>query len=624
MGSRMEIVWGPRDVDGKQTTTNIEGYVAGIQWSGANTEASRTLTFDLLNSPYDPGAAGDIPKLQMGDVIQMWIDGGRHFWGHIVDLEQKGEIGTVSVTCKDLMYNLLQSKLSIKFDGWTPEAIAKNICRRLGLEVGYLVPTGVALDKEYATDTAAYNIIMNAYSRASAETGKQYYPIMNGPAFGVCIKGWVEGERRDASGNVIETFVLKENEAITASEVKHSASGMVNRTVIYDKYGTQVGYSETKADVEKYGPYQESVTVSDDSTDGSTEGQNKLVGTTKEMTVSIVGDELLVSGGGVNIIESITGLSGLFYIKSDSHKWENGIHTTDLTLTLENITEAPEIQYSEPSSDDADGADGDIGGDAGGSGELNGRKVAAQFTAYGPPWGGINGGGIFADGGNPDKALAQGKLCCAAPPEIKFGTQVQVVGTGTDQDGKVYTVHDRGGAIKIKGGVYHIDLLMGTRKLQNDFGRRNGYLIIGDGTGFKSSGGSDDSSSSYSGNVSDARQKVCQLARSLCGKVRYVYGADNIPGGKGDCSSFTQYVYKHAVGIAISRTTATQVTKGHATNNPQPGDLIFWNTHGVHGHVGIYLGNGMCVQNGCSTGVALTNCNSSYWRSKLYGYRSIL
>lgn len=37
-----------------------------------------------------------------------------------------------------------------------------------------------------------------------------------------------------------------------------------------------------------------------------------------------------------------------------------------------------------------------------------------------------------------------------------------------------------------------------------------------------------------------------------------------------------------------------------------------------------FMGNGMCVQNGCSTGVALTNCNSSYWRSKLYGYRSIL
>lgn len=55
-----------------------------------------------------------------------------------------------------------------------------------------------------------------------------------------------------------------------------------------------------------------------------------------------------------------------------------------------------------------------------------------------------------------------------------------------------------------------------------------------------------------------------------------------------DCSGFTQYVYKNAAGINISRTTGTQINAGRPVSRSemQPGDLIF--THA--GHVGIYVG----------------------------------
>mgnify|MGYP000532620575 CR=1 FL=1 len=50
---------------------------------------------------------------------------------------------------------------------------------------------------------------------------------------------------------------------------------------------------------------------------------------------------------------------------------------------------------------------------------------------------------------------------------------------------KVHKVNDRGGAIKIVNGVYHFDLLMKTKAQCNRFGKRTGYAIIGNGTGFK-------------------------------------------------------------------------------------------------------------------------------------------
>lgn len=71
----------------------------------------------------------------------------------------------------------------------------------------------------------------------------------------------------------------------------------------------------------------------------------------------------------------------------------------------------------------------------------------------------------------------------------------------------------------------------------------------------------------------------------------YVYGATGAD--TFDCSGFTQYVYKHATGIDISRTTYSQINVGTPVSQSdlQPGDLVFPHA----GHVGIYVGNGQMI-----------------------------
>ena len=71
----------------------------------------------------------------------------------------------------------------------------------------------------------------------------------------------------------------------------------------------------------------------------------------------------------------------------------------------------------------------------------------------------------------------------------------------------------------------------------------------------------------------------------------YVWGATGIQ--TFDCSGFTQYVYNHAAGIEISRSTYTQINMGQEVSEDElePGDLVFPHT----GHVGIYVGNGQMI-----------------------------
>ena len=90
--------------------------------------------------------------------------------------------------------------------------------------------------------------------------------------------------------------------------------------------------------------------------------------------------------------------------------------------------------------------------------------------------------------------------------------------------------------------------------------------------------------------VSASGSAIVNYAYQLLGKP-YVYGATGP--NSFDCSGFTQYVFKNAAGINLSRTTYTQINEGVPVSreNLQPGDLIF--THA--GHVGIYVGNNQFI-----------------------------
>lgn len=90
----------------------------------------------------------------------------------------------------------------------------------------------------------------------------------------------------------------------------------------------------------------------------------------------------------------------------------------------------------------------------------------------------------------------------------------------------------------------------------------------------------------YSGSAS----AVINEAYKHIGKW-YEYGATGP--NTFDCSGFTQYVYRVATGIDITRTTYTQINVGRPVSQSelQPGDLVFPHT----GHVGIYVGNGLMI-----------------------------
>jgi cell wall-associated NlpC family hydrolase len=227
-----------------------------------------------------------------------------------------------------------------------------------------------------------------------------------------------------------------------------------------------------------------------------------------------------------------------------------------------------------------------------------GKEVDAEYTAYYPSNDPLQGGFKDAMGNRLDPS----KLTCAAPKEVPFNTKIQVKETGTNRDGLVYKVTDRGGAIKIVNGVYKIDLLMATKEECYKFGRRKGKAVIGVETNPVTSG---------------TGGKLVELAKSKLGR-KYVWGATGP--NTFDCSGLMLWCHKQ-LGISIPRTSLDQSKGGTLVNKSdlQLGDLVFFKTTSAEvGHVGVYAGNNQFVHASSGSGVVRTDSLSSSYYSKRY------
>lgn len=93
-----------------------------------------------------------------------------------------------------------------------------------------------------------------------------------------------------------------------------------------------------------------------------------------------------------------------------------------------------------------------------------------------------------------------------------------------------------------------------------------------------------------------------------------------------DCSGFTSYVFKNALGITLPHSSKSQSTLGTAVAKAdlREGDIVYFNTNGKGvSHVGIYIGNNKFIH-ASSKGIAVTSLSEAYYVKRYMGARRIL
>ncbi|HHN8242509.1 C40 family peptidase [Clostridioides difficile] len=558
--------------------------VDSVSWSGDYKSPSRTLEFSIVQSASDINFQQiDIP---IASTVCFYVDEKELFRGMIINRSKDSSSVNINFTAKDMGFLLLQSEVSYNFKDKLVEDIAKQVFADNKLAIGNIPKTNVKYTKMFIS-VNGYDTIMSAYTEASKTTKKKYMIEANLDKFNIIEKG-----------TVTLNIIFEEGFNLINTTFSESMENVKNKVLLVDQYGNKISekvnnslFKEVNVIMQKVIQQQENST---------TDIENEFKGIERTCSLKGYGDTSCITGRGVKVKDSYTKLVGLFYIDTDKHTWQNGDYQIELELNFQNIMDEKSVGQDEQKEEISD---------LSGNGALNGREVKAEFTAYYPSNDPMEGGLYQKMDG---KKLVPSNNTCAAPEVLKFKTQIQVKGTGTNIDGKTYTVTDRGGAIKVVNGIYKIDILMSSKKECYNFGRRKGTIIIGDGTGYTNSTG-----------------KVKELISIAKGKkgCKYVWGASGP--NTFDCSGFTQWCYKK-IGINIPRVSRAQGSVGKQVEKKslQPGDLVFFSSKGPKGtidHVGILIGNNEFIHSP-HTGdvVKISSLKGSYYSKNYVGARRFL
>lgn len=481
----MKLVWKSRKTS---KSVQIENYVTSLTWSGADTQASRTIEFDLVNSPYDSEMKR--PAIRTGDIITWYSDDNKkRFVGRVTSREKTSDVGTFKITAKDYMHNMISSKGSYKFKNKTPEYITRALCKDLGISVGSLKSTKVKIQKYLPDNMSYYDMIIKAYQKVSGKTHKLYMPRMNGTKFEIIEKG-----------KIIKDFALKDTVDITKSSFTENIDSMVNKVVVYNSKNQKIGSLKKSSWIKAYGPYQTTYkaddhkekvkyytskgkkktkkkTVSAKSLTSSAKSKAKkeFVGPTQTATLECIGHIGCVSGRGVRVIDHSTGLTSTYWIKSDEHKFENGHHTMTLELSFKNSME--NVSYNKYTASKSSSSSSTTYGSGSYYFKAE-KKYPANFSAYGT---------YFNNSGNPihsNGAYGQNTAykTVAGPPCFK-NKHLRISGTGTKWDGKIVKVTDTGTdddgrLFRKRNGRWRFDVCEKTYAEAARFGRHNGYVTV--------------------------------------------------------------------------------------------------------------------------------------------------
>ncbi|MCI9576974.1 MAG: hypothetical protein HFJ84_10105 [Clostridiales bacterium] len=321
---------------------DVTEQVQKVTLSGDYQQCARTLEISMLLKSCQRTGGRHHPHnqtweslvFQNGDHAALYHENQLLFSGNIETRARDSESSLVTLTAYDGGRILKKNTDAIKAAGLTPEGLVQTIAQKYGVPLGEIASTGVKLKKNYI-QRSLYDMIQSAYTDAGEALGKKYIVRFEGQK--LCVR---EKIRRD-------TTVLESGVNLFSSSVTESVADMVNQVVIVDENDKVLQTLKNDEDIARYGLAQ--VMVKQTSEDLTAQAKKKLEDGREEqkITVQNFGNPAYITGNAVVVKDTVTGLSGLFWIDSDVHSWKNGLYQNRLTLNFRNIMDEKDVGEEE-------------------------------------------------------------------------------------------------------------------------------------------------------------------------------------------------------------------------------------------------------------------------------------
>lgn len=328
---------------------DITNYVQKYTWSGDSDQAARKLDFTIAYNTPDKDKSFTPLNLKLGGFIYLFYresktaDEIEIFQGRIFYRKRSSDGYNFDFSCFDDMIYLAKSNIRAVING-TVTAGIQQVCNEIGIPVGTLPETLTANVNFIADDksgTEALKMLLDYQTAADKANGNEtkYLPV--------CINGAINVIKK---GEMIEGYTATADTNIISTEHSESIEDMVNRIKAVDDNGTVCQMFTNNDDVKHFGMIQKIYKMQppkkDETVDNVKAAKDKLVRQKDESSLKGLGFIQCITGYAINVQEEQ--LQGKFYIKSDSHTFENNKHMMDLTLEyMPDTPETPNIEQQD-------------------------------------------------------------------------------------------------------------------------------------------------------------------------------------------------------------------------------------------------------------------------------------
>lgn len=294
--------------------------VQSITWSGSDTEAARALSLSLA-VPRDGSV--ELPQLVEGSALTFRVKGDPLFTGPLLSATTTSQSAVVDLSAMDNGRFLVGNEGWYQFNDTGPEQAAAAVCGDFGIPVAALAPGGATASRKFP-GVSLDKIIKTMYALAADKSGKRFVLRFTGA-------GALEVVEKPSSA----TVEIQSTMSVTNT---WDISKLQNSVAIYTDTGALVRRVQDQGSIDLNGRLEHVITQRKDE-DAGPEAQAWLEdhGLQQNLTVETLGDTRLISGNAVKLRDTGSGVSGLFWIETDTHTWKNKNYFTKVKLNFRNL-----------------------------------------------------------------------------------------------------------------------------------------------------------------------------------------------------------------------------------------------------------------------------------------------
>ena len=299
---------------------DISALAVTTSWSGSVDQVSREVSATLA-VPRDGSV--ELPELTEGAALTLRSGEESLFTGQLLSVTTSSQDSLVDLSALDNGRFLVGNQGFYKFTSAAPETALATLARDFGIPVASLAATGVRVSRKFA-GVALDRIARTLYALAGEKTGRRYLVRFTG-----------EGKLEVAARPERPAFAISSTMSVVNT---WDITGLANSVAIRSETGELIRRLDDAASVALNGRLEQVLTQSDGE-DLSHEARAILTdnGLQQRLTVETLGDIRLRAGEAVELRDTGSGVSGLFWIDEDTHTWKKGQHFTRLTLNFRNL-----------------------------------------------------------------------------------------------------------------------------------------------------------------------------------------------------------------------------------------------------------------------------------------------